>query len=162
MLRKFDIYYPNYKDPFGGSTIRNVDVYAANDEKVGLVKNILVDEETGRFRLLIVETGLEYVGRQVLIPAGLVQLDHKKQCIRISQLAKQQITDLPDFAGELRNGSNYEEKISHIYASLTSSVGIYGTKYSLPHSEIYDRLDYLNANGSFHEYEELLMAQHYN
>lgn len=159
MLRKFDSYYSHYTDPFGGTTLKSIEVYAADRQQVGAVKNILVDEETGRFRYLIVDTGLGYVGRQVLIPVGLVQLDDQQKCIRISQLTQQQIEDLPDFAGELRSPSEYGEQINHIHASLTSIKGIHGTRVPISHSEIYDRPDYCNTTGSFRDYEASLIAQ---
>ncbi|MBE9008676.1 PRC-barrel domain-containing protein [Pseudanabaenaceae cyanobacterium LEGE 13415] len=109
-LHKLGDYYANYEGPFGGSTIKAIKVYASNHEKVGTVRNFLVDGETGRFRYLIMETGLWYVGRRVLIPVGLVQLDYEKQSIYVPQLTKQQIENLPDLAGELGTEASYEEQ----------------------------------------------------
>ncbi|WNN89426.1 PRC-barrel domain-containing protein [Gloeocapsopsis dulcis] len=53
-LYKLDEYYPDYQnDIFDGYDIKSFDVYA-QDDKVGSVKNIMVDED-GNFRYFIVE-----------------------------------------------------------------------------------------------------------
>ncbi|MGG6265527.1 PRC-barrel domain-containing protein [Leptolyngbya sp. AN03gr2] len=149
MLHKIGEYYPNYRTPFGSSTIKTVEVYAGNHEKVGSVKDILVDGETGRFRYLIVETGISYVGKQVVLPVDLAQLDYENQCIRVPHLSKQQIEDLPDFAGELGTNINYEERISQTYGSLTSNSTIASKRRSASYG----------ATDSFHDYENRLLAQ---
>jgi uncharacterized protein YrrD len=68
----------NYRDTFGDE-IKGYDVYAdRNDEKIGSVKNILVDE-SGHFRYLVVDTGFWIFGKQVLLPVGRSSIDHKAQ-----------------------------------------------------------------------------------
>ena len=49
-LVKIADFDPNYKqDIFGGDDIKGYDVYSANNEKIGGVYDVLVDE-SGRFR----------------------------------------------------------------------------------------------------------------
>ncbi len=54
-LYKLDEYNLNYNDEiFDGNDIKNFDVYA-DDDRVGSVVNILVDENDGRFRYFIID-----------------------------------------------------------------------------------------------------------
>ena len=62
-LYKVADYDPNYRDIFQGQDIKDMSVYAeGNDDKVGTVNDILVDEE-GRFRYLVVDLGFWIFGK---------------------------------------------------------------------------------------------------
>lgn len=64
-LKDFD---PKYQDAVGHDEIIGLDVYMdTDDEKVGSVKGILVDE-AGHFRYLVIDTGFWIFGKQVLLP----------------------------------------------------------------------------------------------
>jgi hypothetical protein len=161
VLHRLEDYYANYTGPFGGSTIKAIKVYASNHEKVGTVRNLLIDGETGRFRYLILETGIWHVGRRVLLPVGLVQLDYEKQAFYTPQLTKQQIESLPDLAGELGTGASYEERISRVYGSLLATTSFSGMTHSSIDTESYNRnSDIYTATGSLHDYENELISQH--
>lgn len=161
MLHRFEDYYPNYRDPFGGSTIKTIKVRAGNNEKVGTVRNLLIDGETGRFRYLIMETGLGYVGRIVLLPVGLVQLDYENQSIYIPQLTKQQIESLPDLAGELGANASYEEWISRVYGSVIGTTSFNDVRHLSTDTEPYNQnLDLYSATGSLRDYENELISQY--
>ncbi|MDV2994622.1 MAG: hypothetical protein N4J56_004276 [Chroococcidiopsis sp. SAG 2025] len=61
VLYKLEDFDTNYQDAFDGNDIKDYEVYSDSDnEKVGTVKNILVDE-SGHFRYLIVDTGFGFL-----------------------------------------------------------------------------------------------------
>lgn len=72
-LKDFD---PNYRQTIVDDGLIGFSVYAGtNDEKIGTVKDILVDETTGKFRYLIVDLGFWIFGKKVLLPIGLSRID---------------------------------------------------------------------------------------
>lgn len=57
VLYKLEDFDTDYQTSFDGDDIKGYDVYSdRNDEKIGTVNNILVDE-AGSFRYLVVDTG---------------------------------------------------------------------------------------------------------
>ncbi|WP_338422951.1 PRC-barrel domain-containing protein [Anabaena sphaerica] len=61
---KLDEFYPDYKaEDFDGYDIKTFDVDAV-DDKVGSVQNVLVDEDDGRFRYFIIDTGFWVFGKK--------------------------------------------------------------------------------------------------
>ncbi|MFS8117699.1 MAG: PRC-barrel domain-containing protein, partial [Microcoleus sp.] len=67
-LQRIEEFYPNYQEEiFAGDDIKGFDVFAGDsDEKVGTVYDALVDE-TGRFRYLVIDTGIWIFGKKVLL-----------------------------------------------------------------------------------------------
>ncbi|MCU0548201.1 MAG: PRC-barrel domain-containing protein [Leptolyngbya sp. Prado105] len=159
-LYKVDDFYSDYKDSFSGHDIKNFDVYADRDDKVGNVKNVLVDEDTGRFRYFIVDTGFWFLGKQVLLPVGLAQVNYEDKQVVVPGLTKQQVENLPEFTEDLRIDNDYEEQVRNIYSPLAPTTGIVGTGYPLLGPGIYDRYPtYYGASGSFRDYEDQLIAR---
>ena len=116
VLYKLDDYYPNYqKDIFDGYDIKNFDVYAADNDKVGSVKNVMVDETDGRFRYFIVDTGFWVFGKKVLLPVGLARINFDDKRIYVDGLTKKQVEDLPEFSEDLAIDNDYEERVRSIY-----------------------------------------------
>lgn len=114
-LYKLDEYSPNYsEDIFDGYDIKNFDVYAQADEKVGSVKNMMVDE-SGRLRYFIIDTGFWVFGKKVLLPVGLARMDFDDKCVYVQQLTKQQVEDLPEFTEDLAIDRDYEERVRGVY-----------------------------------------------
>jgi sporulation protein YlmC with PRC-barrel domain len=63
-LVKLGDFYPDYREEHSDiDDIKNFDVYAQGDNKVGSVYDILVDEQTGKFRYFIVDTGFWVFGK---------------------------------------------------------------------------------------------------
>ena len=65
-------FYPNYENNLGDGELKNIDsysVYAEENNKVGSVKDLLVDD-AGRFRYVVVDTGPWIFGKNVLLPIG--------------------------------------------------------------------------------------------
>jgi PRC-barrel domain len=121
-LYKLDEYNPNYaQEIFGGNDIKNFDVYA-DDEKVGSVENILVDENDGRFRYFIIDTGFWVFGKKVLLPVGLARLNYEKQHLFVPGLTKEQVENLPEFSEGLAIDNDYEERVRGVYRPLVTPV----------------------------------------
>lgn len=113
-LVKIDEVYPDYTEYFDGHDIKTFDVYAA-DDKVGSVKNVLVDEDDGRFRYFIIDTGFWVFGKNILLPVGLAQIDYANKCVFVPKLTKKQVEDLPEFNENLAITDDYEERVRGVY-----------------------------------------------
>jgi uncharacterized protein (TIGR02271 family) len=100
---------------FDNYEIRDFDVYSdINDEKVGTVKNILVDD-TGRFRYLVVDTGFWIFGKQVLLPVGRSRISYADSRVYATGLTREQVESLPDFNDLERVDYDYEEQVRGVY-----------------------------------------------
>ncbi|MBD2773707.1 DUF2382 domain-containing protein [Iningainema tapete] len=115
VLYKLEDFDANYQSSFGGNDIKGYDVYSdRDDEKVGTVKNILVDE-LGRFRYLVVDTGFWIFGKQVLIPVGRTRIAQGDRRVYAVGFTKEQAENLPEFSEDLRIDYDYEERVREIY-----------------------------------------------
>src|SRR6056297_1894440 len=100
---------------FDNYEIRDFDVYSdINDEKVGTVKNILVDD-TGSFRYLVVDTGFWIFGKQVLLPIGRSRISYADRRVYATGLTQEQVESLPDFNDLERVDYDYEEQVRGVY-----------------------------------------------
>lgn len=116
-LKDFD---PKYQDAVGGDEIVGLDVYAdIDDEKVGSVKGILVDE-AGRFRYLVIDTDFWIFGKQVLLPVGRSRIFPNSERVYALGLTKKQAEDLPEFSDDLKLDYDYEERVRGIYRNQLS------------------------------------------
>jgi uncharacterized protein (TIGR02271 family) len=96
--------------------IKNFDVYSnIDDDKVGTVKHILVDD-SGRFRYLVVDTGFWFFGRQVLLPIGRSRIDYNTRRVYAQGLTKEQVENLPDFHDLEQIDADYEERVRGVYS----------------------------------------------
>jgi hypothetical protein len=123
-LMKLTDYYPNQtKDMFGDHDITKFSVYANdqgdNDQdKVGSVKDLLVDETDGHFRYFIVDTGFLGIGKKVLLPVGMGRFDYDKERIYVTGMTKEQVEHLPEFNDDLKIDHAYEESVRSSYGSM--------------------------------------------
>jgi len=164
-LVKLDAFYPNHsKDTFNGHDITHFSVYAndADDndqDKVGSVKGMLVDENDGRFRYFIVDTGFWVFGKKVLLPVGLARLNYDKERIFVQGLTKDQVEKLPEFNDDLKIDHDYEERVRSSYRPLISSPTISqsatGTAYDYQQEPYF----YDNSDPAFRDYEQRLRAR---
>lgn len=125
VLYKLEDFDPNYRDTLGGDDVKGYDVYSdINDEKIGSVKNIMVDE-AGHFRYLVVDTGFWFTGKQVLLPIGRARTDDSNHRVYTVGLTKEQAEDLPEFSEDLRIDDDYEERVRGVYrnSAVEASVG---------------------------------------
>ncbi|MEA5514797.1 DUF2382 domain-containing protein [Nodularia sp. UHCC 0506] len=116
VLYKLEDFAADYKITDADSPeIRDFDVYSdINNEKVGTVNNILVDE-TGRFRYLVVDTGFWIFGKQVLLPIGRSRISYADRRVYATGLTQEQVESLPDFNDLERVDYDYEEQVRGVY-----------------------------------------------
>lgn len=127
VLYKLEDFDSDYKDTFGGDEIKGYDVYAdRNDEKIGTVKNILVDE-SGHFRYLVVDTGFWIFGKQVLLPIGRSSIDHNSHRIHALGFTKEQAENLPEFNDTLKIDYDYEEQVRGVYRTPSTEARLDST-----------------------------------
>lgn len=112
VLYKLQDFSSDYKED---ADFDNFDVYSdINHEKVGTVKDILVDE-SGRFRYLIVDTGFWIFGKQVLLPIGRSRMSYTDRRVYATGLTREQVESLPDFDDLERVDYDYEEQVRGVY-----------------------------------------------
>jgi uncharacterized protein (TIGR02271 family) len=121
-LVKLDDYYPGYRDADSEvEDIKGFDVYAQGDDKVGSVTDILVDENTGRLRYLVVDTGFWVFGKKVLLPVGLANISYTNNRINVKGLTKEQVENLPNFDDLEKLDYDYEEQVRGVYRPAATS-----------------------------------------
>jgi uncharacterized protein (TIGR02271 family) len=115
VLYKIEDFDPNYRNHFQNDNVKGYDVYSdINNEKVGNVNNILV-EERGRIRYLGVDTGFWGIGKEVLLPIGRSRIDDNAKRVYAKGLTKEQVNKLPSFDNLQRVDYDYEELVREIY-----------------------------------------------
>ncbi|MBD2561498.1 MULTISPECIES: DUF2382 domain-containing protein [Nostoc] len=115
-LYKLEDFAGNYGDAdFDNYEVRDFDVYSdIDDDKVGTVKHILVDD-SGHFRYLVVDTGFWFFGRQVLLPIGRSRISYSNRRVYAIGLTKEQVENLPDFNDLEQIDYDYEEQVRGVY-----------------------------------------------
>ncbi|MEH1804357.1 DUF2382 domain-containing protein [Nostoc sp.] len=115
-LYKLEDFAGNYGDAdFDSYEVRDLDVYSdIDDDKVGTVKHILVDE-SGHFRYLVVDTGFWFFGRQILLPIGHSRISYSNRRVYAIGLTKEQVENLPDFNDLEHVDYDYEERVRGVY-----------------------------------------------
>lgn len=124
VLYKLEDFDPNYRDSFGSEDVKNYDVYSdVTDEKIGTVKNIMVDE-AGHFRYLVVDTGFWFTGKQVLLPVGRSRIDEGNHRVYTVGLTKEQAEDLPQFSDDLKIDDDYEDRVRGVYRNSATDASV--------------------------------------
>lgn len=101
-LIKIKDFEPDYREAFGGYDIKGLDVYSdVNNEKVGTVDDLLVDEQ-GHFRYFIVDLGFWGFGKKVMLPVERAQVDSDGKHLYALGLQKDQVEHLAEFNESLR------------------------------------------------------------
>ncbi|MDJ0736490.1 MAG: DUF2382 domain-containing protein [Nostocaceae cyanobacterium] len=124
-LYKIADLYPNYEEEiFAGNDIKDFSFYGINNEKVGSIHDIIVDE-TGYVRYLVIDTGFWIFGKKILLPIGRANIDYSRQRVYSSVLTKEQVENLPEYDDDMTIDFDNEEKVRSIYrtpnqANLTS------------------------------------------
>lgn len=122
-LYKIADFNPRYReDAFEGKDIKGFDVYAGETEqKVGTVKDVLVDD-SGRFRYLVIDTGVWVLGKKVLLPVGRSRMDlENRRIYAVGLTSKEQAERLPDYDPTMTIDYNYEEKVRGVYRAEAQS-----------------------------------------
>jgi stress response protein YsnF len=118
-LYKIKDFDPYYHDNDRHEDVKGFDLYS-KDEKIGLVEDLLVDEE-GRFRYFVVNTGVWIFGKKVLLPIGRARIDYNTRQVYADSLSKEQVENLPEFSTEMTVDLNYEERVRAVYGVSTAS-----------------------------------------
>lgn len=134
-LLKINDFDPDYRDTFGSDDIIGQGIYTqGTEEKIGTVDNILVDEDTGEFRYLLVALGVGTVGKKVLLPVGRSRTNPNDHRVYAS-LSKEQANNLPELQEETTVDYDYEEQVRGVYrpsATVSSVSPIAPVEASMP------------------------------
>ncbi|MCA1992187.1 MAG: DUF2382 domain-containing protein [Coleofasciculus sp. S288] len=126
--------YPNYRqDIFGGDDIKHYDVYSENDEKVGSVHDILVDD-SGSFRYFVVDTGFWVFGKKVLVPIGSARVDYDRNRIYVTGMTKEQVESMPEYRDDMTVDYHYEEQIRGFFRPTVAAAGTTPTRPAYDHN----------------------------
>ncbi|MGL5944100.1 MAG: DUF2382 domain-containing protein [Waterburya sp.] len=163
-LYKIGDLYPDYRSIFGNDDLTKYSLYGSNNQKVGSIKDILVDQE-GNFRYLVVDTGFLGLGKKVLLPFGSARLDRSQQRVYAAGLTKEQAENLPEYNDDMTVDHDYEERVRNVYR-VQSSVPGTSTTSNDRDSYNYDRDEHLYAHRDHDDsdvqslklYEERLVA----
>ncbi|MDZ8238252.1 MAG: DUF2382 domain-containing protein [Nostoc sp. ChiQUE01a] len=154
-LHKLEHFDPNYRETFGGDDVKALDVYTEGGQRVGSVVDVLVDND-GRFRYLIIDTSLDSVNKQILLPVGLSRINYPARSVHVDGLSREQIERLPEYR-EIGNVDNdYEEKVRSVFRSSTSGVNYNDTYNYQKEPALYELNEQYHQ--TFRLYEERLVA----
>ncbi|KPQ32704.1 MAG: hypothetical protein HLUCCA11_20745 [Phormidesmis priestleyi Ana] len=162
--------YPDYRNTFSDDSLSHLNdysVYVSDDDKVGSIEDGLFDDTTGRFRYLIVDTGMWIFGKKVLLPIGKAEFDTTNRRVYVRGLTKDQVESLPEYHGTQAVDYNHEESVRGVYreAPAGRSIPVEGRAYT---QETYDYDQYdadlytapqtTDTNQPIRLYEERLIA----
>ena len=122
-LYKIEDFNPNYRqEAFDGGDVKGLSVYTGtSDEKIGTIDDVLVDE-SGRFRYLVLDTGVWIFGKKVLLPVGRCRVDVSRERVYATGLtSKEQANSLPEYQDSMTVDYDYEERVRGVYR--TPAVG---------------------------------------
>jgi len=115
-LRDFD---PDFYDDRGScDDMKGFDVYTHQNNKVGSVADILVDD-TGRCRYFVVNTSGSRSGDQVLLPVGQSRIDTTSRRLYTDKLGHRQVESLPAYHSTTPVDHHYEERVRSFYRMPT-------------------------------------------
>jgi len=115
-----DAQFPESMADVRGFEVRTLD----DDEKVGKVDDVICAPD-GRLRYLDVDLGGFFNTKHVLLPVGGAQVDAQHDVVWVSGMTKEQIKQLPDYAGDASAiTDDYETRFRGAYAARgTESAG---------------------------------------
>ncbi len=119
-LYKLGDFDPNYPETLDGDDIKGMDLYTQGGEKIGSTSDALVDPE-GRFRYLVIDTGIGGMGKKILLPIGLSYIDYNARRITVDGLSKTQVEHLPEYTDRMTVDYDYEEQVRGVYRPMTST-----------------------------------------
>ncbi len=116
LIKDFD---PDYLNNFENQSPLGYDLYSGN-EKVGSIDNLLVDDN-GKFRYLIVSTGIWIFGKKVLLPIGRAQINNNERRIYVNGLTRSQVEQLPEYQEGNSVDYEQEEQVRSVYRPLATN-----------------------------------------
>ncbi|MBD2603146.1 DUF2382 domain-containing protein [Scytonema hofmannii FACHB-248] len=155
-LYKLEDFDPNYRETFDGDDVKALDLYTEGGEKIGSVADALVDPE-GRFRYLVINTGIASLGKQILLPIGLSHIDYTEKRVYVDGLSKSQVEHLPEYKDSITVDYDYEEQVRNVYRPQGRDVNYNRDTYNYEQEP-----SFYNLNEQSHQtlklYEERLVA----
>ena len=122
-LHKIKDFDPDYKKHFDDDDVKGMDLYAAGDEKIGSVEDVLVDD-SGHFRYLVINTGIWILGKRVLLPIGRARIEYHRKRVHAENLTKSQVEALPEFNDDTLVDLDHEERVRGVYRSSAPATGV--------------------------------------
>ncbi len=155
-LYKLEDFDPNYRDTFDGDDVKTLDLYTEGKEKIGSVADALVDPE-GRFRYLVINTGIASLGKQILLPIGLSHIDYTEKRVYVDGLSKSQVEHLPEYKDSITVDYDYEEQVRNVYRPEGRDLNLNRDTYNYQQEpSLYNLND--QSNQTLKLYEERLVA----
>ena len=155
-LYKLEDFDPQYRQTFNGEDVKSMDLYTEGGNPIGKVADALVDNE-GRFRYLVIDTGVENLSKQILLPIGLSRIDYNAQRVYVDGLNKTQVEHLPVYNESIVVDYDYEEQVRGVYRQKPASQTIDRDSYSYQQEpSLYSLSD--QNHQTFKLYEERLIA----
>lgn len=118
-LYKIKDFDPDYRSGADNSDILSYDLYAGND-KVGSVDDLLVDDQ-GKFRYLVINTGVWIFGKKVLLPIGLAKINDREHRVYTDGLTRTQVEELPEYRDDMTVDYDQEERVRGVYRPVANS-----------------------------------------
>lgn len=112
-LYKIEEFDSDYRSHLDDRDVKGLGLYSGA-EKIGSVEDILVDE-SGKFRYLVVNTGIWILGKKVLLPIGRARIDYNDNRVYAENLTKEQVEALPEFTDDKLIDYDHEEQVRNIY-----------------------------------------------
>ncbi len=160
-LYKLEDFDPKYRETFGGEDIKALELYTEGGEKVGAVADALVDPE-GRFRYLVINTGVGTLGKKILLPIGLSRIEYGAQRVYVDGLSKVQVQELPEYKDSMVVDYEYEEQVRGAYRATSTPSQASTTTYDRSTYSYQQDASLYNLNDRDHQtfklYEERLLA----
>jgi uncharacterized protein (TIGR02271 family) len=153
-LHKLESFDPNYKETLGGDDVKGLELYTEGGIRIGLVDDVLVDDD-GKFRYLVINTTHGSTSKNILLPIGLSRIDYNESRVYVDGLSKEQVERLPEYKDNMVVDYDYEEGVRQAYRPTQDSYNRDTYNYQQD-SNLYD----LNVrdNQTFKLYEERLIA----
>lgn len=155
-LYKLEDFDPNYRQTFGGEDVKAMDLYTEGGNRIGKVADALVEKE-GRFRYLVIDTGIDNSGKQILLPIGLSRIDYNAQRVYVDGLNKEQVEHLPAYNDRIVVDYDYEEQVRGVYRQNPAPQSIDRNTYDYQQEPSLYGLSEQNHQ-TFKLYEERLVA----
>lgn len=149
--------YPDYHNIFDNDDLMSYSLYSDNGEKVGSIKDILVDRD-GHFRYLVVDTGFWFLGKKVLLPFGNARIDRSQERVYATGLTKEQVEHLPEYSSDLTVDYDYEERVRNVYRGQYNTMGDTYSYDREPSLYNHQESEALEGRESLKLYEERLVA----
>ncbi len=155
-LYKLEDFDPQYRQTFNGEDVKSMDLYTESGNHIGKVADVLVDNE-GRFRYLVIDSGIANSSKQILLPIGLSRIDYNAQRVYVDGLSKEQVERLPEYNDRIVVDYDYEEQVRGVYRQQSSPQTIDRSTYNYQQEPaLYDLSE--QNHQTFKLYEERLVA----